>query len=286
MNVRPQAWLAVAVKGPLPTLIAVDLAGWAVLANSHFMLLTPDLCSSLPGDWLAQGSAGVVSALILNPPAELIMSCLIMLVAMMTPLLARPVAHLWNHSLVRLRAPAIALFVATYAGVWLLASCVLMAIAVALKAFASAVPLPIPVLAAVIALIWQATPAKQTCLNGCNRLPRLQASYSATVRQCVWYGATTALWCVGACWALMLVPLVVDGMHFATMAAVALFVERQMRSTPWCLLDFEQLWQVGLPFKNQLPVLVPEATRAASLDAQNGIDGNLHRSPPIAGTTE
>jgi len=235
MDVRTQAWLAVAAKGPMPTLIAVDLAGWVVLANSHFVLLTPDFCSSSPGDWMVQGSAGVVAALILNPPAQLIMSCLIMLVAMMTPLLARPIAHLWNHSLARLRAPAIALFVATYAGVWLLVACVLMAVAVVLKAFASAAALPIPALAVVIALIWQATPAKQTCLNRCHRLPRHSAFGSATAWDCMRYGATTALWCVGACWALMLVPLVVDGMHFATMAGVAavLFVERQARATRW-----------------------------------------------------
>ena len=224
-------------KGPLPTLIAVDLAGWVVLANSHFSLLTPDFCSSLPVDWMAQGSAGVVSALILNPPAQLIMSCLIMLVAMMTPLLARPIAHLWNHSLARLRALAIALFVATYAGVWLLAACVLVALAVALKAFAGAAALPTPALAVVIALIWQATPAKQTCLNRCHRLPRLSAFGLATVWDCVPYGAMTALWCVGACWALMLVPLIVDEMHFAIMAGVAavLFIERQARATRWRL---------------------------------------------------
>jgi predicted metal-binding membrane protein len=235
IKVRTQAWLAASAKGPLPTLIAVDLAGWVVLANSHFSLLMPDFCSSLPGDWMAQGSAGVVAALILNPPAQLIMSCLIMLVAMMTPLLARPIAHLWNHSPARLRAPAIALFVATYAGVWLLAGCVLMAIAVALKAFASAAALPIPALAVVIALIWQATPAKQTCLNRCHRLHRLSAFCSAAVWDCVRCGAMTALWCVGACWALMLVPLVLDEMHFATMAGVAavLFVERQARATRW-----------------------------------------------------
>jgi len=218
IDVRTQAWLAVAAKGPLPTLIAVDLAGWIVLANLHFSVLMPDFCSSLPGDWMAQGSAGVVAALILNSPAQLIMSCLVMLVAMMTPLLARPIAHLWNHTPARLRAPAIALFVATYAGVWLLAACVLMAIAVALKAFASAAALPIPVLAVAIALIWQATPAKQTCLNRCHRLPRHPAFGSVTVWDCVPYGATTALWCVGVCWALMLAPLVLDGMHFATMA--------------------------------------------------------------------
>jgi predicted metal-binding membrane protein len=181
---------------------------------------------------MAQGSAGVVAALVLNPPAQLIMSCLIMLVAMMTPLLARPIAHLWNHSLAHLRALVIALFVATYTGVWLLAACGLMAIAVALKAFASAAALPISALAVVIALIWQATPAKQTCLNRCHRLPGLPAFSSATVWDSARCGTMTAFWCVGACWALMLAPLVVDGMHFATMAGVAavLFVERQARA--------------------------------------------------------
>jgi predicted metal-binding membrane protein len=230
--VRTQALLTVATKAPLSTLIAVDLAGWVVLSNSHFSLLMPDFCSSLPGNWMAQGSAGLVTALILSPPAQLIMSCLIMLVAMMTPLLARPITHVWNHSLARLRAPAIALFVAAYAGVWLVAACVLMAIALALKAFSSAA-FPIPALAVLIALIWQATPAKQTCLDRCDRLPRLSAFFSTTVWDCVRYGTTTALWCVGACWALMLVPLVVDGMHFTTMAGVTavLFVERQALAT-------------------------------------------------------
>jgi predicted metal-binding membrane protein len=247
MDVRTQALLAVAAKGPLPTLIAVDLAGWVVLANSHFLLLTPDFCSSLPGDWMARGSVGVVSALVLNPPAQLIMSCLIMLVAMMTPLLARPIAHLWNHSVERLRAPAIALFVATYAGIWLLAACGLMAMAVALKAFADAAALPIAALAVVIALIWQAAPAKQTCLNRCHRLPPPSAFCSATVWDYVRYGAMTALWCIGACWALMLVPLVVDGMHFATMAGVAavLFVERQARTTRGRLETIGDLGRVG-----------------------------------------
>ena len=244
---RTQALLAVATKGPWLALIAVDLAGWVVLANSHFSLLMPDLCSSLPGDWMAQGSARVVSALILNPPAQLIMSCLIMLVAMMTPLLARPIAHLWNHSPARLRAPAITFFVATYAGIWLLAACVLMAVAVGLKAFASAAALPTPALAVVIALVWQATPAKQTCLNRCHRLPRLSAFCSATVWDCVRYGAMTALWCVGACWALMLAPLVVDEMHFATMAGVAavLFVERQARATRWRLETIGDFGRAG-----------------------------------------
>lgn len=241
---RTQAWLALAAKGPLPALIAIDLAAWVVLANLNFSLLAPDFCSSFPGDWVALGSAGVVSALILNPPAQLIAPCLIMLVAMMTPLLARPIAHLWNHSLARRRAPAITLFVATYAGLWLLASCVLVAVAVALKAFAGAAALPVPAVAVVIALIWQATPAKQACLDRCHRLSAFSAG---TAWDCVRHGATIALWCIGACWALMLAPLAVDGMHFAAMAVVAvvLFVERQAGPMRWRLATIGDFGRAG-----------------------------------------
>jgi predicted metal-binding membrane protein len=125
------------------------------------------------------------------------MSCFIMLVAMMTPLLAQPIVHLWNHILPRLRAPAIGLFVAAYTGIWLLAASALMAIAVALKAFSSAVALSAPTLAVVIAAIWQVTPTKQRCLKGCHRVPRLSVFSSETVWDSLKYGARTALWCLG-----------------------------------------------------------------------------------------
>jgi predicted metal-binding membrane protein len=237
MEVRAQTCLTDVAMGPLPVLIAVDLVGWGVLANSHFALLSPDFCGSPATDWITQGSANVASALILNPPIQLIMSCLIMLVAMMTPLLVRPIEHLCAHNVTYLRAPAIGLFVATYAGAWLLAGFGLMAIAIALKTFANRAEIPIPVLAVGVALIWQATPAKLTCLNRCHQLPRLSASCAATVREGVRYGLTTAFWCIGACWALMLMPMVIDEMHFAIMAGVAavLFVERQVWAMRWRL---------------------------------------------------
>jgi predicted metal-binding membrane protein len=92
-------------------------------------------------------------------------------------------------------------------------------------------------MAIAVALKTFATPAKQACLNRCHQLPRLSAFCSATVWDSVRYGAMTALWCVGTCWALMLAPMVVDRMHFATMAGVAvvLLVERQAPATRWRL---------------------------------------------------
>lgn len=219
---------AAAENGPLPVLMAVGLAGWVGVANAHFALLTPELCIS--GDWLGQAPAGAASVLTLNPPAQTVTFCLVMLMAMMTPLLARPIGHLCRHGTVCLRVLAIACFVTTYAGIWLLAACALLAVAVALKGFSAAIALPAPAVATVIALIWQAAPVKWTCLERCHRLPRLSPLCATAALDCVRFGAATALWCIGACWALMLVPFVVEGMHVAAMAGVAalMFAERHV----------------------------------------------------------
>lgn len=219
-----RAWLA---------LVLADLAGWVWLARSHASILSPGSCGSSLG-WVSSGWSGAEAALLLNPPARLVMLWLVMVWAMMTPLLAEPITHLWTCGSARLRPPFIALFVASYAAVWLVAGVLLMGAAVALKGLAGAAALPTPALAAAIALLWQASPLKQSCLNGCHRLPRLRPSGCAAALGCLRYGVVTAVWCVGACWALMLAPLVVDRMHFALMAAVAtvLFLERQAPTRP------------------------------------------------------
>jgi predicted metal-binding membrane protein len=180
------------------------------------------------------------AALLLNPPAGLAWPWLTMLLAMMPPLLARPVAHLWERSLARRRLRAIALFAAGYVAVWMLAGIVLMMAAIALKTLVGAAFLPAPAVAVAIALLWQATPVKQACLNRCHRLPRLSAFGLAADRDCLRYGLVAAFWCVGTCWALMLVPLVADQAHAAVMAvsAVVLLAERAAPARPlrWRLL--------------------------------------------------
>ncbi len=111
-----RAWLA---------LVLADLAGWVWLARSHASILSPGSCGSSLG-WVSSGWSGAEAALLLNPPARLVMLWLVMVWAMMTPLLAEPITHLWTCGSARLRPPFIALFVASYAAVWLVAGVLLM----------------------------------------------------------------------------------------------------------------------------------------------------------------
>lgn len=216
------------------SLLLASLVGWAALLGSGHWLAVPDYCGVSARHWVERGWQGLESALLFNPPARLIPAWLLMLLAMMPPLLAEPVKHLWDRSLARRRPRAIAMFAASYAAVWMGAGVVLTAAAVALKALVGAVWLAAPALAAAIALLWQVAPAKQICLNRCHRLPRLSAFDWAADRDCLRYGLVAGSWCVGACWALMLVPLVADRAHVAAMAVGALFllIERQTPARP------------------------------------------------------
>jgi len=211
--------------------------------SSGQWFVVPNFCGATAGGWLADGWRGLEVSLLLNPPELLALAWLLMLLAMMPPLLAQPIRHLWDRSLRRRRKRAVALFVAAYAAVWMLAGLVLMAAAILLRALAGgAALLPSSALAIAIALLWQATPAKQICLNRCHRLPRLSVFDLAADLDCLRYGLVAALWCVATCWALMLVPLLADGAHEVLMAVISvmLLAERQTPARP-------ARWRLALP---------------------------------------
>jgi len=211
------AVLSAATRGPWPALLLVSLAGWIASLAASRWFEAPGFCGISPAaPWGAVPWA-------------------LMLLAMMPPLLARPITHLWDRSLARRRTRAIAAFVAAYASVWMLAGVVLMVAAASLRALTEAAWLP----AIVIALAWQATPLKQTCLNRCHLLPRLSAFGLTADRDCLRYGLVSGLWCLGSCWALMLVPLAADGWLMLPVA-VLLLIERQMPPRP-------ATWRIPLP---------------------------------------
>ena len=83
-------------------------------------------------------------------------------------------------------------------------------------------------------MLWQASPGKQWCLNRCHRRVQLAAFGAAADRDTFVFGPTHGGSYVGACWALMLLPLSVANLHVPVMAAVALFVaaERVERPAP------------------------------------------------------
>lgn len=132
---------------------------------------------------------------------------------------------------------AIGLFLAAYLVVWLATAVLLVMAAVASHGVDLGLGLPLGSTALVLAGLWQATPAKQHCLNRCHWLPRLSPFGWAADRDCIRFGLVSAGWCVGTCWALMTAPLAAKGGHLAVMAVVSVVTTaerlRPVRSARW-----------------------------------------------------
>jgi predicted metal-binding membrane protein len=109
-----------------------------------------------------------------------------------------------------------------------------------------------PAVAATVVLacvaLWQCSPAKQICLNHCHVRPALGAFGWRADVDVMTFGTTHAIWCIGSCGALMLVPLILPGGHAPAMtaAAVVIFCERLDRPAfpVWRWRGFGTAWRV------------------------------------------
>ena len=228
------------LRGQPPALLAASLAGWIALVVLDRTLILPAICG---GAWFAP--PGIELTLAMTPPGMLALAWFAMWLAMMSPLLAVPIEHVRLRSLKRRRVRAIAIFVTGYGAVWFAAAPLLAALVYAIRLAAPATMVPAFLMALVMVLVWQAAPVKQTCLNRCHRLPRLSAFGLAADSDCLRYGVTTGVWCVGTCWGFMLLPLLAGSMHLPLMAALALvaFIERARLARParWNFLALSSL---------------------------------------------
>ncbi|HEX6705268.1 MAG TPA: DUF2182 domain-containing protein [Albitalea sp.] len=199
--------------------LAVSLAAWitiAALPHWSGRELSDYICSSagtarLTADWAL--SAGF--------------SWMLMTMAMMAPLTLPAIAHIRISSFASRRSQAIALFSLGFATVWMLAGFAMRALEAALRDMTSAVYLPAAV-AALVAGIWQASPYKQRCLNRCHSHDPLSAFGLDAHVDAIRFGLRHGLWCVGTCWALMLMTVLLPQRHVAAMAIVSVltFCER------------------------------------------------------------
>jgi predicted metal-binding membrane protein len=221
--------LAVMRQGAGLPLLLASLSGWFILAAVDQRIPLAEICAASIGLerlWYPPIGGTGDSALVL-----LVLASFAMVLAMMAPLLTVPLTHLWTRSLARRRLRAVMLFSLAYAAVWTVAMTLLAAASAGLAALGFGW-IACLALALALAALWQSTPARQGSLNRCHRLPRLGAFGWAADRDCLAYGFTSGLWCVGACWALMLLPMFVESGHLLAMLAVMTFllIERQMPS--------------------------------------------------------
>lgn len=198
--------------------LAVSLIAWIVL------LLEPRASSCCS----ANGAGGSWQMLLAaNPPSSLAIDWALMLVAMMAPMLIAPLYHIRISSFDRRRMRSMALFIAGYGAVWMAAGVLIVAVELAAASVFPQSYLP-AIIVGLVALVWQASPFKQRCLNRCHSHRPLAAFGIAADLDVLRLGLETGFWCTGSCWAAMLFPMLLLNGHFVAMAAVALlmFCER------------------------------------------------------------
>jgi len=208
---RIRLYLSVLAEPPMPALMLVSLFAWLALL--------------LSGDSMhASGHHHTVDNAVVHMLVQSTWPWFLMVLAMMSPLLANAIHHLWVRSLSRRRIRAIIFFTVAYITVWMLAGAVLLLGAEQLKVLSSFGWFAAPATSLLIALVWQASPWKQICLNRCHLQPRLSAFGLAADGDCLRFGLVKGFFCVGTCWALMFLPLVFVSAGLPLMLVISLFL--------------------------------------------------------------
>ena len=149
----------------------------------------------------------------------------LMMAAMMLPSVA-PVAVLYDRSVTDSRILRLAAFAAGYIVVWGLAGLPAFAIASVLSSVAMDHPEAARYMAAAIFLVlglYQVSPLKDRCLSHCRSPLALlihYANYHGPLRD-LRAGTHHAIYCLGCCWALMLVLVVAGIMNLLVMVVLA-----------------------------------------------------------------
>lgn len=172
----------------------------------------------------------------------------VMLVAMMLPMTLHALYQIRLSSLAARRGRSSGLFLVGYLSIWMIAGAVLVSIELGAKGLAPGSYLPALVVA-VIAVVWQASPFKQECLNRCHSHRTPAAFGLAADWDALRAGLDHGRWCVGSCWATMLLPLLLPVGHVAGMAAVTVLMVCERIDPPvrpaWRLRGFHTALRIA-----------------------------------------
>ncbi|GHA20777.1 hypothetical protein GCM10008090_33390 [Arenicella chitinivorans] len=230
----------------------VYLTLWSRTDPVEFTGATESLAGAMCINGVLIAQSGFTSPLTLLTGASMF-GWAIMIVAMMFPTLIAPLTHLAQRSFRNKRAALIALFLMTYLYLWILAGTLLLFGARALRQAFSDTPAGLIMLVLTLALVWQCSPSKQQCLNRNHLHPALRAygigSYLDAVRFGLWHG----FWCVGSCWALMLLSTVFVVAHQPVMLLLTFIMLTESMQVPtkpaweWRLVPSRKLRRLVAP---------------------------------------
>lgn len=209
---------------------AASLTSWLLLAASTQGLVIPGVCTAASATVPFVGASWDL-LLALNPAPPWLAGWMVMVAAMMLPTLYHALLHVRCRVLRRTRAAALGMFLLGYALIWAAGGLATWGLTLVAALW---LPPGWPGFAAalLIALIWQASPAKQFALNRCHLFPPLAAGGGTMLRDTLVYGLTRGGWCFASCWALMLVPMFAGTWHWPVMLAVALWLYGEQLERP------------------------------------------------------
>jgi predicted metal-binding membrane protein len=230
MTYEPHEFARVAKAVMVPSAIA-----WIVLLLEPRSTIEIAHCLSAESGSMLPWPKSFQMIVATNPPGSLLIGWAVMVVAMMSPVLIAPVCHIRLRSFTHRRSRAVSLFILAYLATWVALGSILLAIRLATTVFLPQSYLPLAG-AAAITLVWQASPLKQRCLNGCHAHRELAAFGAEADFAALRFGFSHAIWCAGSCWALMLLPMLLPIGHFFGMVimAVLVFGERLDEPSPPC----------------------------------------------------
>jgi predicted metal-binding membrane protein len=204
----------------------LTLATWAVLLVVT-ALSWVQVVRSMEGDDMA--GMGMVMRPTLADALAYVSAWGVMMTAMMLPS-ALPMIGLYaatrrTETRLRVRATAVALFAAMYLAVWTLTGVPVYLGSLALMAVDARVLAWVVAAVLIAAGVYQLTPLKTVCLRHCRSpLGFLLGHWRPGWRGGLALGVTHALYCVGCCWALMIVLVVAGAMGLAWVLLVACVV--------------------------------------------------------------
>lgn len=283
--------------------LAVTAVAWAVtLLADPFSAVSGSWAVSPPGSGAGQGPAPAAldarlahahhaivdgglpaSHASTENVAGLLVGWALMLTAMMAPLLIPALRHIRARSLRSRRWRAMSLVTVAHAAVWTVGYGVLLAVASALRSVTGRADLAV-LLGLAAALSWQLSPLKQYCLNRHCAHPPVSSFGAAADRDALRFGGTHAAWCLGSCWALMLVSLLAPAWHVAVMLVVSVWMWVEPLDRPE-----RPAWRVRLPLRflriagatvRSLPqgVAIPRRRIQAGLAGPGGLAAGARRS--------
>lgn len=226
------------------------------------LLVNPGSIMTLAHCPVTESGASLVSfhmLLEMNPVSSLMAGWALMLIAMMSPTLIAPIHHIRERSFKRRRARSGTLFVIGYTAIWMAAGGVLIAATLMLNLLAPQSYLP-AVVVGIITSVWQCSPIKQRCLNRGHNHSELAAFGIAADLDALRFGITHGIWCVGSCWALMLLPMLLLQGHFAAMAVITFVMTSERLERPQPLS-----WRLRFPSKLMRIVVAQTRMRLQSL---------------------